>query len=75
MNMFKSSKDHFLGQVILTYNEVARYFGEKNVLDKWYVLQKRSSKSHISGELRISFQFIDEVSLNFIDKFISLKSK
>ncbi|OUM67729.1 hypothetical protein PIROE2DRAFT_4804, partial [Piromyces sp. E2] len=63
-NMFKSSKDRFLGQVILTYNEVARYFGEKNVLDKWYVLQKRSSKSHVSGEIRISFQFIDEKSLS-----------
>ncbi|ORX59909.1 hypothetical protein BCR36DRAFT_342003 [Piromyces finnis] len=64
MNIFRSSKDHFLGQVVLTYNEVARYFGEKNVLDKWYVLEKRSSKSHISGEIRISYQFIDEKSLS-----------
>jgi len=59
--MFKSSKDHFLGQVVLSYAEVARNHNYKNVLDQWYPLQKRSSKSHISGEIRISYQFIDEV--------------
>lgn len=65
MKLFKSSKDQFLGQITLTYAEIARYYTYKDILDKWYVLQKRSSKSHISGELRVSFQFVDEVLLFF----------
>ncbi|KAL6594914.1 hypothetical protein U3516DRAFT_566798 [Neocallimastix sp. 'constans'] len=64
VRFFKSSKDKFLGQIILTYDEIAKYYSHKKILDKWYVLQKRSSKSHVSGELRISFQFIDEQSLS-----------
>jgi len=71
VNMFKSSKDHFLGQIILTYAEIAKYHNDKNVLDKWYVLQKRSSKSHISGEIRVSFQFIDEKSLSISHSMFS----
>ena len=66
VRFFKSSKDKFLGQIILTYDEIAKYYSHKKILDKWYVLQKRSSKSHVSGELRISFQFIDEVVYIFI---------
>jgi len=64
VKLFKSSKDQFLGQIVLTYAEIARYYSYKTILDKWYTLQKRSSKSHISGELRVSFQFIDEQSLS-----------
>jgi len=71
VKLFRSSKDQFLGQIILTYPEIARYYTYKNILDKWYVLQKRSSKSHISGELRVSFQFVDEQSISISHSMFS----
>jgi len=47
-------REHFLGQVSLAVDEIVSRGAQP--WDAWFPLQKRSEKSHVSGEIYLSIQ-------------------
>ena len=51
--LLKDESHDFLGMITLNINDILAK--EKDVVDEWYELQKRSTRSNISGKIRIQY--------------------
>lgn len=74
---WKDEADDFLGQISFEVSDLLddlrQSAGQR--ADRWYVLQKRSSRSHVSGEIRISFEIYEDCDQNSSSKKVTASAK